>query len=223
MVCSWEMNPYGSVLAVILHTDAVCLSWALGLRQLRFPGGGAILPISGQPFSMARNSGAMKALELGVDWCLMMDSDIIAPPDAIERLMKHNHPIISAAYFRRSPPHGIMVAQKPLGNWVTKWQPNSLIEVDVAGTGFMLIRRDVLENMKPQRPGFHWFHWMVDTPKETLQAGEHCVSEDFSFCLAAKRQLGIPTVVDTSVIVKHVGLSEFTHNHVQPLQAFMCN
>lgn len=220
---SWELNPFGSVLAVILHTDAVCLSWSLGLRQLRLPGGGAILPVSGQPFQMARNFGAMKALEMGVDYLLTYDSDIIPPPDAVEKLMKHNVPIISAAYFRRSPPHGIMVAQKPLGAWVTKWQPNSVIEVDVAGTGFMLIRRDVLEQMKPIRNGAHWFCWMVDHPKETIRPGEGAVSEDFSFCLAAKQQLGIPTLVDTSVVCRHVGFSQFTHNQVQPLETPMSN
>lgn len=211
----WESNP--SVLVGILHTDVTTVAWSLGLRNLQIPGN--IITMAGMPYDMARNTICMRALENGFDYCMHLDSDVIPPSDAILRLLRHNQPIISGLYCRRSPPHGLPVMLRN-GSWVTDYKPGSVVEVDVVGAGCLLIRRDVLEAMPPQRPGAHWFDWRVNLKGTEGYDPSECMSEDFTFCLWAKKMLGVKTLVDTSVVCKHIGFFETTFNHAQPLE---CN
>lgn len=211
----WEIQQSNQVLCGILHVDQTTIAWAFGLRNLIIPG--AIMPVSGMPYDMARNSICMKALEIGAKFVFMLDSDVITPSQTVLRLMKHNLPIVSGVYHRRSPPAGVPVMIKS-GQWVTQYPENSLIEVDLVGAGCLLIRRDVLEKLPPQRPeaGKHWFDWKVDA-KGVLPDGE-CLSEDFTFNLHARRH-GFRTYVDTSVLCKHVGLASATYGRLDPCEA----
>jgi hypothetical protein len=179
----------------------------LGFRNLIIPGG--VQPLAGMPFDHARNTACMTVLEHGIEWLFFLDSDVIPPRDAILRLIAHKKPLISGVYFRRSPPVGVPVMMRPVGNWILDFPKNTVIEVDVVGSGCMLIHRSLLEKMPPQRPGSHWFDWRVD--QRGVLPPETCLSEDFSFCMHAKRTLGIPTCVDTSVLCRHVGLAQATH------------
>lgn len=154
----------------------------------------------------------------GVGPVLLHNSDVIAPPDAILRLMAHNRPIVSGLYCRRSPPHAIPVMIRD-GQWVTSFTPGSLVEVDYVGAGCLLIHREVLEKLPPSRPecGKRWFDWKVDMagigpPGENL-------SEDFVMCKNARDKLGIRTVVDTSVVCQHIGLGTATFQSFVPTHA----
>ncbi len=209
----WELGPSQRVLCCILHTDNTSIAWAFGLRNLKIPG--TVMGLAGMPFDHARNNAAMQALEHGFDWLFFLDSDVIPPPDAVLRLMKHDQPIVSGVYHRRSHPHGIPVMLKD-GQWIQNPPKNKLIDVDLVGAGCLLIHRSVLSSLPPQRPGKHWFDWRVDMKGvEGLQPGE-CMSEDFTFCIHAKRN-GYRVLVDTSVICKHVGFAEFNHASCGPL------
>ena len=209
----WEMQG-GSVLACVIHTDHTTIAWAFGLRNLQIPGG--IMGLAGMPYDHARNEACKKVLEVGAQWLFFLDSDVIPPADTILRLMRHNQPIISGLYFRRSPPEGVPVMMKPVGNWIVDFPENSVIEVDVVGAGCLLIHRSVLERFKqyPQRPGKTWFDWRVDMQGHLPR--EECLSEDFTFSMHAKR-LGIPTLVDTSIQCRHVGLGEARRNYFRPV------
>lgn len=210
---AWEIQQGRQVLVGILHVDLVTVAWALGLRNLQVPG--AILPVSGMPYDHSRNTICKVALENGFQYVFMLDSDCIPPNDAILRLMAHRLPLVSGLYSRRSPPHAIPVAMKN-GQWLTEYTPNSLVEVDVVGSGCMLIHRSLLENMPPQRDGKHWFDWRVDLQGHLPR--EKCLSEDFTFCQAARESLGIKTYLDTSVVCRHVGNFQVTHGSVVPLE-----
>lgn len=214
---AWEERSK-SVLVGILHTDITTIAWAVGFRELMIPG--KVCFPSGMPYDHGRNSICMQALDGGFDYCFMMDSDIVAPRDAILRLMAHDKPLISGLYCRRSPPVGIPVMIRN-GQWVTDYIKGSVIEVDVVGSGCMLIRRDLLQNMPAQRPGKHWFSWNVDM-KGILPMHE-CLSEDFTFCQAVRKTMGIPTLVDTSIVCKHIGLAESTYGRLDPLNVVAVN
>ena len=211
---AWEIRKQSSVLVGILHTDTVSLAWSFGLRNLQVPG--HIMPVSGMPYDMARNSICQKALEGGYQYVFMLDSDVIPPNDAILRLIFRGLPLVSGVYHRRSPPHGIPVMIKG-PSWVTQYSANSLIEVDLVGSGCLLIRRDVLEALPPLDPhrGKRWFDWRVDMA-QVLPQGE-ALSEDFAMCLHARRTLGLKIMVDTSVQCRHVGYGEATYNRMAPL------
>ncbi len=207
----WEIQP--TVLVCTLHTDVTTMAWAYGLRNLIVPG--QVFGLAGMPFDMARNVACQQALQAGADYLFFLDSDVIPPKDTILRLMKHDLPIVSGIYCRRSPPHAVPVMIRN-GQWVTEYPANSLIEVDYVGAGCLLIRRDVLEHFPPidDKRGKRWFDWRVDMAG-LLPQGE-ALSEDFSFCLAAKR-CGLKVIVDTGIQCRHVGFGQSTFGSFVPL------
>ncbi len=194
---SWEISP--QVLVVILTRENTTTAWAFGFKNLQIPGN--YTGLSGMPFDHARNTGCLKTLELGFDYCFFLDDDIIPPPDAILRLMSHNLPIVSGIYYRRNNPIcPVMMRNVPGGKqWVSEYAIPDLIEVDYVGAGCLLIHANVLKTM-PQP----WFDWRCD--RFDLPETER-MSEDFAFCENAKKY-GYKTFVDTSVQCKHVGFFE---------------
>jgi hypothetical protein len=148
---SWELRAANQVQVITLHTDVVSTAWALGLRNLIVPGP-PVEVLAGMPYDMSRNRGCQIALDRGCSHVFHLDSDVVPPRDAVLRLLKHNLPIVSGLYCRRSPPHAVPVMMKPVGRWVTHFKPNSLVEVDVVGAGCLLISCDLLRQMKPPVP-----------------------------------------------------------------------
>lgn len=215
MAGAWEIMNQQQVLVGILHVDTTTIHWACGFRHLVIPG--QVMPVSGQPFDMARNSVCEAALAGGFNWVFFLDSDVVPPRDAIIRLMSHRKQIISGVYYRRSPPEGVPVMQKG-GGWYVNYPRDRLFEVDVVGAGCLLIHRSVLETLPPQFPqgGKKWFRWGVDSQwsEEALKVGPP-MSEDFTFNKWAKKH-GIPTWVDPSVQCLHVGLAEASQNSFRP-------
>jgi hypothetical protein len=185
------------------------MAWAVGFRNLVIPG--SFTCLSGMPFGHARNTGCLKLLELGWDWLFFLDSDVILPHDAIPRLMAHRKPIVSGLYYRRNNPIcPVMLRNNPEGGrtWITEYKIPDLMEVDFVGSGCLLIHRDVIMAMKPVVGNTNcnrWFEWKVD--REDLDPKER-MSEDFSFCERARKELAVKIFVDTSVQCKHVGFSE---------------
>lgn len=216
MAASWEQRNQARVLVGILHVETTTVAWAFGLRNLQVPG--AVTGATGMPFSHARNSLCMAALDHGFTHIFFLDSDVIPPNDAILRLLVHKVPVISGVYHRRSPPEGVAVAMKG-GRWVQNYPPNVVMDVDVVGAGALLIHRDVLQALPPSRPGSHWFDWRVDLKGAGVFPDNECMSEDFTFCWNVRKHLGIPILLDTGVQCKHVGFSEVTHGKMSPLQS----
>mgnify|MGYP001611991849 CR=1 FL=1 len=225
MAGAWEIKESNKVVCAILHTDSTTVAWAFGLRNLMLPGREELrrfnpfLPISGLPFDHGRNLSAMAMLDLRAQWLFSLDSDVVPPHDAILRLLKHNQPFISGLYARRSPPVGVPVMQRN-GMWVTNYRPGSVIEVDVVGSGCMLVHRSVYERLPPQRPeaGKHWYDWRVDMKDNPHYKKGSPMSEDFTFCESVRRDLGIKILVDTSVVCRHLGGSEAMPGVFQAMQ-----
>ncbi len=216
---SWELRRGTSVLVDILHVEHVTFKWSVGLRRLRWPGPFQDpIGITGVPFDHGRNLAAMKCLESGSEWLFFLDSDVVPPPNAIEKLISHGQPIMSGLYHRRSPPVGLPVMQRPHGVWLTKYKKGSVVEVDVVGAGCLLIHRSVLEQMKPQRPlaGKHWFDWRVDAQSVQEHNGAP-MSEDFTFCLHGRQTMGLKILVDTSIRCRHLGFGESDEGIFEPI------
>lgn len=210
----WEIQNQYSVIGCILHTDNTTMAWAFGFRNLQFPG--EFIGLAGMPFDHARNAASMKALEVGATHLFFLDSDVIPPRDAVLRLLAHNQPIISGMYCRRSPPASVPVMLKN-NQWITQFPQGKVIEVDLVGAGCLLIQRDVLANLPPQRPGKHWFDWRVDLPDLQGQ-GLRPLSEDFTFCEHARKH-GYKILVDTSIKCRHVGFAQADYGVFEPLNA----
>ena len=218
MAGAWEIS-HNRVLCAFLHTDLVSVAWALGFRNL-LPHDMPILPLCGTPYDHARNIACRAALDGGFQYLFFLDSDVIPPRDVVFRLMAHNKPWISGMYCRRSPPHSVPVMIKN-STWHTDFVPGSTIEVDLTGAGCLLIHRTFLESIPHQRPeiGKSYFDWRVDMAGLQLPPDLPPLSEDFTLCVHA-RKYGIPTLVDTSIQCRHVGLAQSTFGQFVPCE---CN
>lgn len=204
---AWELKKQNKVVTVILHTGVVSFAWAANFRRMKIPGPDPI-GLSGYPFDHARNVGAKMMLDTKAEWLFFLDSDICTPVDCVERLIARGKPVISALYCRRSPPQGVPVARKN-GQWLTTIPgpgQDPLVEVDLVGTGALLIHRTVLEQLPAHRPGKPWFDWRVDL--QGFIPAERAMSEDFCFCQSVRENLNIPIILDTSIRCRHIGEAE---------------
>jgi hypothetical protein len=160
----------------------------------------------GIPQNLARDQLVELALQdKKVTHILFVDSDNVCnlpkdPNAALKALYDINQPIVSGLY-RAKQAEGFhyaawvdmhkldpkMPADK---NGFTPIQAHtgSFFTVDVIGMGFCLVKREVYETMK--KP---WHRW--DTPSP---------SEDFNFCLDAKKQ-GFLTWINSAVTLDHIG------------------
>lgn len=215
MVASWEIKAQRKVLVYTLHTELVPIAWAAGFRNLVIPGSYTF--VTGMPFDHARNHAVQQFLASPFEWLLSLDSDVVAPPDTILRLLAHNQPIISGMYCRRSPPHSVPVAIKN-GQWLNGFQPGTVQEVDLVGAGCLLVHRSVFEKVPPTRPdgSKRWYDWRVDCKGLNLFPEESCLSEDFTWCVHV-RKFGYKVLMDTSIACKHVGLFETGLGTARPL------
>lgn len=101
-----------------------------------------------------------KVLDEGYDYLFLLDSDVIPPKDVIERLMSHGKKVISGLYFNPKTVQGkkLILPVIRVGipgdkeHWEMPpdnlWQSKKLIRIVCAGTGCLLIHRDILERFE---------------------------------------------------------------------------
>lgn len=144
-------------------------------------------------------------------WLLMLDADQQLPVDAFDKLVATAHdtdrPIVAGLYFGafnrgdlyptpvpliyRMSEHGLLP--------VVDYPHDSVIPVDAAGTGCLLIHRSILMRMREQATadeGAH-FCWFQDRPVNGTWQGE-----DIYFCTRA-RMMGVPIVAHTGAVLPH--------------------
>jgi len=164
----------------------------------------------------ARNNATTTFLSTEYERMLFIDSDIEFEPEDVLKLWNLDVDVAVGAY----PMKRIDV---PTCGWVD----GKLIDldkmdgptpVDYAGTGFMMIKRDVFlkfhqeyedrfhnegkpgENVLSQRVSFNYFDTRVD---------DGCfLSEDYSFC-ADFRKIGGEIILEPSIRLKHYGTYGF--------------
>lgn len=144
---------------------------------------------------------ALEAQEIGAEYMLWLDSDMVFPATTALRLLAHNEPIVAANYVRRQlPAKG--VAYEKIGDWVNPLpfeQRNELVPVEGIGMGCMLVKTSILDQI-PQ-PWFE-FSW---TPESNDWLGE-----DMNFC-QKMTNAGYTVKVDTalSMEMRHLGTWAF--------------
>lgn len=150
--------------------------------------------IGSRQIHFARNALVRAGLNQGADYIAFLDADMTFPPDVIHRLYSASKDIIGVLYKGRLKPHPYNIfywnesktqVEQVKKNWKVPQAP--LIEVDGVGTGVMLIRRKVFNNLS-----MPWFFY-----------GDNR-SEDILFCETA-RKAGIKIFVDTSLKCGHIG------------------
>ena len=144
---------------------------------------------------------ALEAQNIGAEYMLWLDSDIVFPASTALRLLAHQEDVVAANYIRRQPPYK-GVAYETIGDWQNPLPYETydeLVEVEGVGMGCMLVKTEILD--KIQRPWFE-FGWSAET--------NDWLGEDMIFCqkMAAA---GYTVKIDThlSMETRHLGTYAF--------------
>jgi len=157
---------------------------------------------------VGRNTIAQGSLD--ADYLLFIDSDMEFPSWGLERLLSHNKDIVGGLYYKKGNPHSPLVYEfnkKTWGHRCIQNPPTELSEVDGIGTGFLLIKTEVLrklfEKKRVKKDGF---------PFNFIQKPDgNDIGEDLAFCLRA-RKLGYKIWCDPSIPLNHIGESSINFN-----------
>ncbi len=164
--------------------------------------------------------------EVLLDVILIIDIDTRLKPRDIERVLSHierGHQCVWGLYPKKQD-DGLPC----VNTWPTVEPADEfgLQEMRRAGRGFLAIRRDVFERLKEDNGGpamrFHnhgrvewsFFHSGVVTGGySAILPGKDAdgyplrewITEDWMFCEDIRHYLGIPTLVDTGICLRHIG------------------
>lgn len=145
------------------------------------------------------------------DYLLFVDSDIEFPAWGLERLISHNKDIVGGMYFKKAAPHFPLVYEFNKKTWshsCIKNPPTELCEVDGMGTGFMLIKKEVLVKLFEKK-------WVAKNgfPFNFMQKPDgNDIGEDLAFCVRAKKA-GYKIWCDPSIPLYHIGESHNSYDN----------
>jgi hypothetical protein len=163
--------------------------------------------------TMARNALVHEFLKTDATELLFIDADVVATADDMLRLMAQSRDITTGAYPRRAKDQNFFADLYFDANGDLEFD-GSLMRVERAPTGFMLIQRHVIEKLVAAHP-----EWTYEkSPTEKMSAvfdfaivdGKY-VGEDYLFCDRAT-QMGFKVYIDVDISLPHVGSNEFTRN-----------
>jgi hypothetical protein len=163
----------------------------------------------------ARNSLVNQFLESDCTELLFVDADINFTQQDVLRIMAlgSDKDILAGAYPRRAKDQMFFADLYYNEHGGIELTEEGLLRVNRIGTGFMFIRRHVLESLKEAHP--EWKYW-VDVEKkhhysffDFAVTEEGYMGEDYLFCDRA-RALDFKVYVDPEVNLGHFGSTEFT-------------
>jgi hypothetical protein len=165
--------------------------------------------------SRARNSLVAKFLANPKATHLMfVDADITFTPDDILRLVLHNKDVVCGAYPMKTIPIKYVLNIDENGI-----HEDPLYEVKTAGTGFMMIKREVIEDMIEKMPelkykdsvglGEQYEPFMYALFDTMIDEHQHYLSEDWTFCKRVREVCHKRIWVDANIKLDHNGYYKF--------------
>ncbi|MEU0078556.1 glycosyltransferase family 2 protein [Micromonospora tulbaghiae] len=144
------------------------------------------------------------------EWLLMVDTDMVWPDDALERLLAaadpDTVPVVGGLCFAREAATGTvwptLFHLEPVDDGGAflrhdRWPADTLMPVAGTGAAFLLLHRTPLEAVR--KHGFsRWFPWFQETENDF-----GAVAEDLTLCLRL-HAIGVPVHVHTGVEIGHV-------------------
>ena len=168
--------------------------------------------------SRARNSLVAKFLSNPQATHLMfVDADVSFTPDDILRLVLHDKGVVCGAYPMKTMPikYVLNIIQDAI-------HEDPLYEVSTAGTGFMLIKREVIEDMISKMPelkykdsvglGEQYEPFMYALFDTMIDEHQHYLSEDWTFCKRVREVCHKRIWIDTTIKLDHIGHHRFQGN-----------
>lgn len=168
--------------------------------------------------SRARNSLVAKFLANPHATHLMfVDADITFAPDDVLKLVLHNKGVVCGAYPMKSTP-----IKYVLNIVENAKHEDPLYEVSTSGTGFMLIKREVIEDMISKMPelkhkdsvglGAQYEPFMYALFDTMIDEHQHYLSEDWTFCKRVREVCNTRVWIDTNIKLDHNGYYKFQGN-----------
>lgn len=194
--------PKQPVIAVCIPlADQIHAATFTSIMGLDIPKPYHLLDRRGAPVEQARNDLVARVLFdpafKDVTHLLWIDDDMVFTPDALRRLLAHDLAIVGGLCHGRRAPHYAPIlchkqANSALGYTYQHDYPQGLVTVDATGGAFILVKREVYEEIERRFP----------TPGEGPYTNRGC-GEDISFCERAA-ECGYKTVVDTTLEIGHI-------------------
>ena len=139
----------------------------------------------GEPFGPLRDMFVRSLLASAATHALMLEGDVIPPPDVVDRLLQVNAPVVTAAYPQWADERLSANVQALADSSWSVTIPARVFPVRRCLLGCVLIRRDVFTTVPSP--------WFLSTMTET-----RFVTDDEWFC-GAVRRARLPIVCDGSV------------------------
>ena len=180
----------------------------------------------------ARNDLTFTFLQSPATHLMFIDADINFDPDDIFKMISYNKDIITGAYPTKTINWEKMANSKNItvkdlksnsvryasGIKNSNKTEDGLLEIIDGATGFMLIKREVIEKMIKNYPETKYMPEVYDDPSQkglpkyalfdTMIDEGRYLSEDYTFCRRWQR-MGGKIYVDPNIILDHVGTYTF--------------
>jgi hypothetical protein len=103
-----------------------------------------------------RESLIKQAIEVGSEWVLWLDSDMMFPPSVLMRLLAHNEDLVGCNYMKRSYPFKTVAFTDTSDweNWIPIQYSNELVEAEAVGMGCILMKTALFKEL--QKPYFEY-------------------------------------------------------------------
>lgn len=156
-----------------------------------------------------RNSLVRDFLEGNCTDMLFLDSDVMWRAQDVIRILSHNEDLVCGAYPLKCSPQ-----RYPIGR-IFHTRPNGMLEVSYAPTGFMRIKRQLLEKLWPlqsrhgkERPTAIFFERKFNDASRD--------GGDVTFCRKVIASGG-KVVVDPTFVFSHIGEARYTGSFINYL------
>ncbi|MGH7136987.1 MAG: hypothetical protein ACREHD_14700, partial [Pirellulales bacterium] len=167
------------------------------------------------PVDHARSILATRALDDGFEETIWIDADTAFDPEEVDRLRSHRLPIVAGICSRKHPAAGLAVSTIPGTRELVMGEGGGLAEVLYAGTGFLLVHRDVYVTIQRRfdlplcdRAAYNrsipFFMPMLEDWGGTLSY----LADDYAFSRRA-RLCGYKIMADTSIRLWHIGMYRY--------------
>lgn len=197
------------ILIAVPCMDMISARFAQCLATLKKEGECSVSFIIGSLIYDARNKICKQALDMGSDFIMWFDSDMVFPADTLVRMLDtlDKHPeieVLSGLYFRRGKPFTpvlydkLEITDEGLCEFTdTMDYPDELFEIAGCGFGCVLMRTDCLQDILLDEVGSLWFSPMGN------------VGEDCAFCIRV-RKCGYRIFCDPSIPLGHLAYTPVT-------------
>lgn len=162
----------------------------------------------------ARNMLAANFLESDCTDLLFVDADIVVNPEAVIRLLalSTDKDITAGMYTRRAEDKKFFLDVYLDEDNALEFDNNGMLRALNVATGFMLIRRHVLEKLAANHPEWTYFNDTYQRNESaifdfSLVNGQY-IGEDYTFCARARAE-GFTVFIDPDITLPHVGSQEY--------------